>query len=138
MGEENKDFKVTDHRVGSEHKGHGAGEQAAGLDQEVRQEVKEQYEEVAAKEEEKSSCPLPKVDIGTFVLSISSSVLVHLGEVPDPESGRVSENLDMAKHTIDILIMLEEKTRGNLTRDEERLIKDVLFELRLKYVQKLT
>lgn len=138
MGEESKDFTVTDHRAGSEQKGQGTDEQSAGPDQEARQEVREQYEKVAAKEERKSSCPLPKVDIGTFVLSISSSVLVHLGEVPDPESGRVSESLDMAKHTIDILIMLEEKTRGNLTRDEERLVKDVLFELRLKYVQKLT
>ncbi|MDQ7031634.1 MAG: DUF1844 domain-containing protein [Desulfonauticus sp.] len=78
----------------------------------------------------------PKLDFSTFVLSLSSSALVHLGEVPDPESGKNNLNLALAKQTIDVLGMLEQKTKGNLTGQEERLLKDILFDLRMKYVQK--
>jgi hypothetical protein len=91
----------------------------------------EEYEELSC------SCPeLPQLDFGTFVLSMSSSALVHLGEVPEPESGQIMENVLVAKQTIDILCMLESKTRGNLTDQEARLLRDMLFELRMKYVQK--
>ena len=79
---------------------------------------------------------MPQVDWTTFVMSLSSSVLAHLGEVPDPESGQKTLNLDMARHTINLLSMLEEKTAGNLTSEEERQLRDILFELRMKYVQK--
>lgn len=83
-------------------------------------------------------CPeLPQLDFGTFVLSMSSSALVHLGEVPEPESGEYMENVLAAKQTIDILCLLESKTKGNLTAQEARLLKDMLFELRMKYVQKV-
>lgn len=80
--------------------------------------------------------PLPKVTMATFILSLSSSALVHMGEVPEPESGQMITDLALAKHTIDILGLLEEKTKGNLSPEEERLFKDVLFELRMKFVQK--
>jgi len=79
---------------------------------------------------------LPQVDMNTFVLSLSSSALVNLGEVPDPDDGQTRTNLSMARHTIDVLSMLEDRTRGNLTQEEEDLLKNVLFELRMKYVQK--
>ncbi|MBE1423909.1 hypothetical protein H4684_000533 [Desulfomicrobium macestii] len=91
----------------------------------------EEYEELSC------SCPeMPQLDFGTFVLSMSSSALVYLGEVPEPETGQVMENVLAAKQTIDILCMLESKTRGNLTDQEARLLRDMLFELRMKYVQK--
>ena len=77
---------------------------------------------------------MPVVTFSAFVLSIASSALVHLGEVPDPESGETGQNLDVAKHNIDILSMLREKSAGNLDADEMRLIDSVLYELRLKYV----
>ena len=93
----------------------------------------EAYQAKTAKEQES---PLPRVDLSTFVLSLSSSAMVHLGEVPEPETGNLSQNLDMARHTIDMLVMLENKTKGNLTQDEERLLRDILFELRMKYIQK--
>lgn len=79
---------------------------------------------------------MPQVDWSTFIMSLSSSVLTHLGEVPDPESGNKTLNLDMARHTINLLSMLEEKTAGNLTPEEDRQLRDILFELRMKYVQK--
>jgi hypothetical protein len=82
------------------------------------------------------SVPLPKVTFSTFILSLSSSALVHLGEVPEPESGRTGTNLPLAKHTIDILDMLREKTSRCLDPDEARLLEGVLYELRMKYVMK--
>ncbi len=93
--------------------------------------VAEEYEDLSC------SCPeLPQLDFGTFVLSMSSSALVHLGEVPEPESGQIMENVLAAKQTIDILCMLQSKTKGNLTDQEARLLRDMLFELRMKFVQK--
>jgi len=75
------------------------------------------------------------VDFTTFVLSLGSSALVHLGDMSHPEAGNTSENLLLARQTIDILAMLEEKTRGNLTRDEEKAMKAILQELQSIYVQ---
>jgi Domain of unknown function (DUF1844) len=79
---------------------------------------------------------LPRVDFTTFVLSLSHSALMHLGEAPSPESGEIEENLALARQTIDLVGMLEEKTRGNLTGDEERLIAQILFDLRMRFVER--
>lgn len=81
-------------------------------------------------------CVLPEVTFSTFVLSLASSALVQLGEVPDPETGQVVFDLRMAKHSIDILTMLEKKTRECLDSDEARLLEGLLYELRVKYVMK--
>lgn len=78
---------------------------------------------------------LPGIDFSTFVLSLSHSALMHLGEAPNPENGKVEKNLPLARQTIDLVSMLEEKTRGNLTGDEERLIGQILFDLRMRYVE---
>jgi hypothetical protein len=78
---------------------------------------------------------LPHVDFSTFVLSLSHSVLLHLGEAPHPETGKVEKNLVLARQTIDLIAMLEEKTKGNLAGDEERLIGQILFDLRMRYVE---
>lgn len=79
---------------------------------------------------------LPTIDFATFILSLSHSALMHLGEAPDPETNRVEVNLPLAKQNIDILGLLEEKTKGNLTGDEERLLAQVLFDLRMRYVER--
>jgi hypothetical protein len=79
---------------------------------------------------------LPPVEFTTFVLSLSHSALMHLGEAPDPETGGVvQKNLLLARQTIDLIVMLEEKTKGNLTGDEERLLAQILFDLRMRYVE---
>jgi hypothetical protein len=78
---------------------------------------------------------LPHVDFTTFVLSLSHSALMHLGEAP-LESGELELNLPLARQTIDLVGMLEEKTKGNLTGDEERLIAQILFDLRMRYVER--
>lgn len=78
---------------------------------------------------------MPAINFSTFILSLNSSALVHLGIQTDPTTGNTSENLLLAKQTIDILAMLEEKTKGNLTEDEKRLLTHVLYELRMLYVK---
>jgi hypothetical protein len=77
---------------------------------------------------------LPAVDFHTFVLSLGSSALLHLGELEHPDGGEAGKDLPLAKHTIDILTMLETKTRGNLTGAEEKLMESLLYDLRLRYV----
>jgi hypothetical protein len=77
----------------------------------------------------------PPVDFHTFVLSLGSSALLHLGEIENPNDGASQKDLPLAKHTIDILAMLEEKTKGNLSNAEERLMESLLYDLRLRYVE---
>ena len=78
--------------------------------------------------------PLPEIDFGMFVMSLASSVLVHLGELEHPDSQKREPNLALAKQTVDILGMLREKTRGNLTQEEAQLLDNLLYDLRMKYV----
>ncbi len=87
------------------------------------------------KEAQKKIYTLPKIDFSTFVLSINSSALVQLGLIEDPGSGLKAKNLPLAKQTIDLLALLEEKTRGNLNSDEENILKNILYELRMLYVK---
>ncbi len=76
-----------------------------------------------------------QIDFYTFILSLGSSAFVHLGDAPHPETGQVAQaDLALAKQAIDILSMLEEKTRGNLTEEEARFLENLLTDLRLRYV----
>jgi hypothetical protein len=71
-----------------------------------------------------------------FVLSLAHTAAVHFGDVPDPVSGQqASTNLEAAQQMIDILALLEEKTRGNLTAEERQLLEQILYELRMRYVE---
>jgi hypothetical protein len=79
---------------------------------------------------------LPSVDFSTFILSLSHSALVHLGEAPNPETGKVDAHVAMARQTIDLIGMLEEKTKGNLSGAEERLLAQILYDLRMRYVER--
>ncbi len=83
----------------------------------------------------KEEAALPSMDFATLVVSLSHSVLMHLGEAPDPEGGAIERNLPLARQTIDLLGVLEEKTKGNLTGDEELLLTQVLFDLRMRFVE---
>jgi len=79
--------------------------------------------------------PLPPVDFSGFVLGLGQMALIHLGEMPEPQTGRVVRDLDQARHTIDILDMLEQKTRGNLTEAESKLLLSLTTDLKLKFVR---
>jgi hypothetical protein len=82
-----------------------------------------------------AGAPLPAIDFATFILSLTTSALYHFGELPHPDSGQTEANLPLAKQSIDIIAMLRDKTRGNLTDEEARLIDSLLYDLRIKYVQ---
>ncbi len=78
---------------------------------------------------------LPEINFSTFVISLSTQALMHLGEIPNPLSGNEERDVPVAKQMIDILAMLQDKTRGNLNGGEAKLIEDILFDLRMKYVE---
>ncbi len=80
---------------------------------------------------------MPKIDFSSFILSLYSSGLVQLGKVEDPSTGVKHADLDMAKYSIDMIAMLVEKTKGNLNEDEDNLVKALLSELRMAYVDAL-
>ncbi|MFW6082397.1 MAG: DUF1844 domain-containing protein [Desulfosalsimonas sp.] len=80
-------------------------------------------------------CIMPEINFTTFIMSLNSSALVHLGQHADPTTGTTAKNLPVAKQTIDVIAMLSDKTQGNLSREEERLLTNVLYELRLLYVK---
>jgi hypothetical protein len=87
------------------------------------------------KSEEQEAEGMPPADFGTFVLSLGSSAIMHLGEFV-PEAGQATEkDLPMAKHTIDLLEMLQAKTRGNLSPQEDKLLETLLYDLRIRYVE---
>jgi hypothetical protein len=79
---------------------------------------------------------LPSIDFSTLVLSLATSAMMHMGFVPDPETGTTPDkNLPLAHQSIDTLEMLQEKTRGNLEEEETKLLQSVLYELRMNYVK---
>nr|HID58713.1 DUF1844 domain-containing protein [Desulfobacterales bacterium] len=139
MEEKKKGFSVKDRRIFSREteevkEGRDRGESAKKVSGEDKR------EDAKVGREERSGIPesenqLPEVNFATFVLSLSSSALMHFGEIPDQTTGKKAKNLALAKHTIDLLGMLEEKTKGNLTEDEDKLLKNILYDLRMRYVR---
>lgn len=104
--------------------------------QERRKELRaEAPQEGAAKEDRRAPRELPPVNFSTFVISLSSSALIHLGLAEDPVTGGIDRDLALARQTIDILGMLQEKTRGNLSEEESRLLESILFDLRIRFVE---
>jgi hypothetical protein len=91
--------------------------------------------EAAAAGAERTEAPLPQINFPTFIASLNASALVHLGVIEDPVSGKAEKNLPMAKQTIDILSMLQQKTAGNLTGDEDSMMKSILYDLRILFVK---
>ena len=80
-------------------------------------------------------CTMPKVTFTSFILSLNTSALFHLGDLAHPETGEKEQNLELARHAIDTLSLLAEKTRGNLETDEEELLTRILYELRMRFVR---
>jgi hypothetical protein len=77
-----------------------------------------------------------QLTFAAFVVSLATSAAIHFGDLPDPASGNPAEpNLDGAAQMIEILSLLEQKTRGNLTAEERQLLEEVLYELRMRFVQ---
>ena len=78
---------------------------------------------------------LPAVDFTTFVVSLSHSALLHLGDAPHPSEEKSDVDLPMARQTIDLLALIQEKTHGNLTGAEEQVLTQALYDLRVRYVE---
>lgn len=85
--------------------------------------------------EQKQEYDYPQINFTNFVLSLSTTALFHFGDFPEYEGGKTEKNLPAAKQTIDILDMLNEKTKGNLDKNESSLIQGVLYELKMRYVK---
>ena len=153
MSEEKKDFVVKDRRIFSQDAedrpdDEGKKEDAASGqpdvdDQSTGTQTSAAAEEApdedaqprTAAEGEEEAAQFPEINFPTFVASLNASALVHLGVIEDPATGSKSKNLPMAKQTIDILSMMEEKTEGNLTPDEKSMLQNILYDLRILYVK---
>ena len=134
MTEEDKGFIIKDRRIFAEEK------QETGEKEDKKEssgeEVKDQAQkETAPEEKQEPETHLPEINFPTFIISLNASALVHLGVIEDPATGKKVKNLPMGKQTIDILSMLEKKTRGNLSKEEENMLKHILYDLRIIYVK---
>jgi len=130
---ESKDFTVKDRRAFSQDDPQNDGDESSPSQPET--EAEPASEAADSKVEEQAQPPLPEINFSTFIMSLNASALVSLGVIEDPASGEKSGNLSVGKQTIDILGMLEEKTKGNLTEDEAQMLKSILYELRMLYVR---
>ncbi len=128
---QDKSFVVKDKRMFNE-----SGEQRQPEKQEAgptpHAEPKSKTSDYESQEE---SQILPEVNFLNFVLSLSTTVMFHFGDFPDPVTREVKKNISAAKQTIDILSMLKDKTKGNLDDQEKTLLDELLYELKMRYVK---
>ena len=118
-------FKVTDRRqFNSEGEARPLSPKAPGPSEKIPEK---------ADDSEKTS---EKIDFSQFVYSLATTTMVHLGEIAEPTTGQKMENIEAARQMIDILSILQEKTKGNLTSDEKKLLEGLLYELHMKFVSK--
>jgi Domain of unknown function (DUF1844) len=80
-------------------------------------------------------CVMPEVTFMAFIMSLNTSALFHLGEIADPETGEKLIDFSLARHAIDTLVLLQEKTKGNLDSDETEMLKNILYDVKIRFVQ---
>jgi len=127
-----------DKRNGEEEKGFVVKDKRFSAKKEEKPEPQSKREEPeAARGEEPitEQGPLPEIDFSQFIFSLSTSALIQLGEIQDPFTQTRAKNLPLAKQTIDLIGMLKEKTKGNLTPEEGKIIENLLYDLRMRYVK---
>lgn len=125
--DDDQGFSVRDRRAGAaDPRADAAGQKPEAVDPKVRA--------AKAYEEQQGTGPAD-LDFSTFVLSLATSAQVGLGAVPHPETNTLSRNIPAAKQMIDILAIVQEKTKGNLTESEAALLEQVLFNLRIHYAR---
>ncbi|MGV8059465.1 MAG: DUF1844 domain-containing protein [Smithellaceae bacterium] len=132
MAEEKKDsgFVIKDKRLFAE-----GNETSAKKSPAPSAEEKPKIDEIDREQDLKEEFNYPPINFSNFVLSLSTSALFHFGDFPDSASGKTQKNLSAAKQSIDILDMINEKTKGNLNEQENNLIQGVLYELKIRYVK---
>ena len=119
-----KGFVVKDKR-------YSAKKESDGESQVKREEKKEEPSQEGVKQE----LPLPEISFTNLIISLSTSALIQLGEIQDPMSQQSAKNIPLAKQTIDLIGMLKEKTKGNLIPEEEKILDNILYDLRMRYVK---
>ena len=129
MNEEERGFTVKDRRSFDE-KGEAKEKEKGAEEIKKEKEPKEQ-----AKKDETRQTPLPEANFTSLIFSLSSSALFHFGEIADPNTGEKRQDLPLAKHAIDTLSMLQEKTQGNLTEEEQKFLESVLTDLKWRFVK---
>jgi len=147
--QEQSSFKVTDRRQFTDEgevrdpQQPDAGEQAPPQKEEPPKASPEEKAEASQESSQKEEAeptgeqdPGQGVNFASFLLSLATTGMVHLGEIPEPSSGQKMEDLGAARQMIDILGILKEKTEGNLSAEEDHLLENVLYELRLKFMEK--
>jgi hypothetical protein len=135
--EEKKDFVVKDRRIFAEKNMDDAEKEekeAPAAEEKTAAQTKEENEKPDTGAQE-PPLQFPEINFPTFIASLNASALLQLGAIEDPTTGTKNKNLPMAKQTIDILSMMQEKTAGNLSQEEENLLKNILYDLRLMYVK---
>ena len=130
MAEEEKGFILKDRR---------AFDDKGDLKEETQKEEGETPKKEAVKETAKTEAeqrpPLPEVNFSSLILSLSSSALLHMGEIADPYTGEKKKDFALAKHAVDTIAMLKQKTEGNLLDEEKKLLESILTDLRWRYVK---
>jgi hypothetical protein len=127
MAEEEKGFVVKDRRT--------FDDKGDVKDQERKGEPRKEETRKKAPEDKAEGMPLPEVNFNSLIFSLSSSALINLGEIADPHTGQKQKDLPLAKHTIDTIAVLRDKTKGNLDPEEQRFLDTILADLRWRYVK---
>ncbi|MCY1080123.1 DUF1844 domain-containing protein [Archangium lansingense] len=83
----------------------------------------------------RGEAPEAAITFSTFLIGLASSAVIHLGEAPNPETGKAEKDLVLARQSLDLLGMLHDKTRGNLTPEEQQLFDNLLADLRIRFVE---
>jgi hypothetical protein len=127
MAEEEKGFVIKDRRT--------FDDKGDVKDQEQPEKPRKEETREKAPPGKEEEVPLPEVNFNSLIFSLSSSALINLGEIADPHTGQKQKDLPLAKHTIDTIAMLQDKTKGNLDPEEQRFLDTILADLRWRYVK---
>jgi hypothetical protein len=132
-----KGFTFVDKRKTHDESGKDAQKEKEHIPEEESkaEEVQEQSTSGATEKKSEGRHTLPEVDFNFFVLSLSSSAMMQMGVIPNPLTKKKEKNMEIAKQTIDIIAMLENKTKGNLTQEEDQFLSSILYDLRMKFVE---
>jgi hypothetical protein len=133
--DEKKDFVIKDRRIFSEKEPEKQEQSESHSAEEPLDEGKDAPEEKPPEDVDTEQPQLPEINFQTFIFSLNASALVQLGVMEDPATGKKHKTLPLAKQTIDMLSMLQEKTEGNLTTEEAELMKHILYDLRMRFVK---
>ena len=127
-----KEFTIRDRRTSSSE---AASETREEPPKEQAGSAGQKPADAAGAQQQKREGSLPELDFSTLVISLATTAQVSMGNIANPQTNKPEQNLPAAQQMIDMLGMLKEKTKGNLTQEEQALLDNVLFNLRMQYVK---